>query len=131
VERALRGGRWNPPGFEVIYASATISLAVLEILVHYSVLPKDFVISPIEIPETLQWRKFEDPSWTVQTPLHVTQSDRGAWLDERLSAMTSVPSFVVSSERNYLLNPNHPAFAQILFHPSEPFSFDPRLKPVL
>jgi RES domain-containing protein len=51
VGAALYGGRWNPPGVEAIYASATISLAVLEILVHYSVLPKDFVATPIEIPE--------------------------------------------------------------------------------
>jgi RES domain-containing protein len=45
--------------------------------------------------------------------------------------MTSVPSFVVPSERNYLLNPNHSAFAGILFGPPEPFRFDPRLKPLL
>jgi RES domain-containing protein len=74
----LHGGRWNPLGVEMIYASATISLAVLEILVHYSVLPKDFVVSAIEIPETIQWRKFADRSWTPDTPLHITQADGGA-----------------------------------------------------
>lgn len=30
----LHGGRWNTEGAAVIYTSATISLAVLEILVH-------------------------------------------------------------------------------------------------
>jgi RES domain-containing protein len=128
---SLHGGRWNPPGVEVIYASATISLAVLEILVHYSVLPKDFVATAIEIPETIQRRRFADPSWTVDTPLHITQADGGAWIRERLSAMTSVPSFVVPSERNYLLNPSHSDFAGIMLDPSEPFRFDPRIRPVL
>ena len=108
-----------------------MSLAVLEILVHYSVLPKDFVVTPIELPEAIQRRQFEYPSWSVDTPLHVTQTDGRAWIDDRLSAVTSVPSFVVPSERNYLFNPNHPDFAQIVFHLSEPFRFDPRLRPVV
>jgi RES domain-containing protein len=97
---SLHGGRWNPPGVEVIYASATISLAVLEILVHYSVLPTDFVVTAIEIPETIQWRVFTDPSWTVRTPLHITQADGASWIRERLSAMTSVPSFVELSAQS-------------------------------
>jgi RES domain-containing protein len=63
--------------------------------------------------------------------LRVTQADGGAWINDRLSAMTSVPSFIVPSERNYLLDPNHPDFPKILFHPSEPFGFDPRLKLIL
>lgn len=104
---------------------------VLEILVHYSVLPKDSVATAIEIPETIEWRTFTDPSWTVDTPLHITQADGGAWIRERLSAMTSVPSFVAPSERNYLLNPHHPDSAGMLFSPSERLRFDPRLRPVL
>jgi RES domain-containing protein len=128
---ALYGGRWNPPGVEMIYASATISLAVLEIIVHYSVLPRDFVATPIDIPDDIEWRMFTDPGWTLDTPLHITQADGGTWINDRLSVVTSVPSFVVSSERNYLLNPDHPDFAKVRFGPSEPFRFDPRLRPVV
>jgi RES domain-containing protein len=30
----LYGGRWNSPGHEVLYASSTLALACLEVLVH-------------------------------------------------------------------------------------------------
>jgi hypothetical protein len=35
----------------VVYASASRSLAMLEILVHYSELPSDFVTTAISIPD--------------------------------------------------------------------------------
>jgi len=40
---ALAGGGWNPAGVEAIYAAATLSLADLEVLVRFAVLPRDFV----------------------------------------------------------------------------------------
>jgi hypothetical protein len=36
---------------EAIYAAESRSLAALEVLVHYSVLPLDFALTPIRIPE--------------------------------------------------------------------------------
>ena len=48
---AIHGGRWNPPGVEAIYTAQSRSLAALEILVHYTVLPRDFVLTPIRIRE--------------------------------------------------------------------------------
>jgi RES domain-containing protein len=128
---ALHGGRWNLPGIEVIYASATISLGILEVLVHYSALPGDFVVTPIEIPDSVQSRMFVDPAWTPASPLATTQHDGTQWVKEAISVVTSIPSFVVPSERNYLLNPAHPDFASIRFLPSEPFRFDPRLRPIV
>jgi len=44
---ALHGGRWNPPGIPAIYCADNRSLAALEILVHYDVLPRDFAITRI------------------------------------------------------------------------------------
>jgi RES domain-containing protein len=50
---AAQGGRWNPKGIEVVYAAATTSLAALEVLVHFSVLPRDFVLTEMQIPSAV------------------------------------------------------------------------------
>ena len=50
------------------------------------------------------------------------------WLAGRESAILSVPSVIVPSERNYLLNPQHLRFTTIVETAREvEFSFDPRL----
>jgi RES domain-containing protein len=49
------------------------------------------------------------------------------WLREPTSAVLSVPSFVIPTERNLILNPTHAYFARLVINRSEPFSFDPRM----
>ncbi|MGA3241605.1 MAG: RES domain-containing protein [Bryobacteraceae bacterium] len=57
-------------------------------------------------------------------------SDLGTgWVIRAATAVLSVPSVIVPSERNYLLNPAHPDFVRIRFSPPRPFTFDKRLKP--
>jgi hypothetical protein len=43
----LYGGRWNPPGVPMLYATSSLSLACLEVLVHLdkTQFPADFVWS--------------------------------------------------------------------------------------
>jgi len=43
------------------------------------------------------------------------------------SAVLSVPSATVPSERNYLLNPMHLDFSKVTINKAVPFSFDSRL----
>ena len=43
------------------------------------------------------------------------------------SVALSVPSRVIPLERNVLLNPRHPAMAEVKVALSEPFVFDDRL----
>ncbi len=47
----LYGGRFNPPGIPAVYASQSIALAVLEILVHVdkSEVPNDYVVMAIRL----------------------------------------------------------------------------------
>jgi RES domain-containing protein len=129
---AIHGGRWNPPGTEVIYAAASRSLAVLEILVHYSVLPRDFLITPISMPDSVSIVDVPDSvltaGWNQPTPIPATQEYGRTWITTNGSAVLSVPSAVMPFERNYVLNILHPGFREIAFGPSEPFPFDPRLK---
>ena len=49
------------------------------------------------------------------------------WAAARESAVLVVPSAVVAQEHNFLLNPQHPDFAQIRIGRSTTFDLDPRL----
>jgi RES domain-containing protein len=129
---ALNGGRWNTKGTEVIYASASRSLAALEILVHYSVLPRNFLITPVYIPDTVPIMDVPDAvlttGWDGPIPIPATQEYGRTWIAAGSSAVLRVPSAVVPNEWNYVLNVLHADFHGIAFGSSEPFYFDPRLK---
>jgi RES domain-containing protein len=129
---AAFGGRWNPVGTPVIYASQTASLAALEVLVHYSVLPRDFVLTEIQVPENLaivRWEARTLPGgWDGEVVNSETQNLGAQWVHEGRAALLSVPSSIIPRERNFVINPAHPAFRRIKFLPSAPFAFDPRLK---
>ena len=49
------------------------------------------------------------------------------WVNDGSSAVLKVPSAVIDQEWNYLLNPAHPDFAQIIIGGANPFQFDARL----
>src|SRR5262249_23266583 len=52
----LHGGRWNSPGYDVLYASSTLALACLEVLVHIrdlDLIPTDYTMSEIQVPDKL------------------------------------------------------------------------------
>jgi len=86
----------------------TISLAVLENLVHMSRqdFPTGYVSIAATIPDHVAMLTAEVlPSrFTNRDPREL--GDR--WLSSMHSAVLRVPSAVVPSESNYLLNPRHP-----------------------
>ena len=129
----LYGGRWNSPGTAVIYTAGTLSLAVLEYLVHLNPdkMPHDLVSIAGEIPDSLTIRHIaiEDlpPNWHDMTLQPVTQSIGTQWVTAGHSAVLRVPSVVIPQESNYVLNPRHPEFSAITWSVPEPFSLDPRL----
>ncbi len=128
------GGRWNSKGQACIYLTSSISLGHLEIMVHindyqilrqYAVLSldleaRDMMVLPDDaLPD--DWREYPAPLSTAVIG--------NEWLAGRESAVLSVPSVIVPSERNYLLNPRHPRFTTITGTAREvEFSFDPRLE---
>jgi RES domain-containing protein len=126
------GGRWNPVGTEVIYAAKSAALAALEILVHFSALPKGFVLTEIQVPENIAMLRWEvdalPAGWNSEIVSHATQALGAAWVRSRRSALLSVSSSIIPTDRNFVINPAHPAFKRIKFLPAVPFAFDPRLK---
>jgi RES domain-containing protein len=129
---ALHGGRWNPRGTETIYAAASRSLAVLEIMVHYSVLPRDFVLTEIEIPPEVPIDRLISNDlprgWNTPAPARATQEIGRRWIRSAATAVLEVPSAIVPTESIYLLNPKHKDFRLLKFASPVPFRFDGRLK---
>lgn len=129
---ALYGGRWNRIGTEVIYTAGSPALAALEILVHYEVLPQDFVLTPIRIPDELRVLVLKDrdlpPEWDRETIALETQLLGEKWVAQQKYPVLSVPSTIIRGERNLVLNPAHPDFGRIRFLRSAPFRFDSRLR---
>jgi RES domain-containing protein len=48
-------------------------------------------------------------------------------VERREATVLIVPSVLVPSESNWLINPLHPQFGLIHVHPPEPFRYDQRL----
>lgn len=129
----LFGGRWNHHGFPVVYTSATLSLAVLEVLVHHRVPvpPQDFIALKAETPARLKIEtiNIEDLPMDWSRDLSPTKlQDIGTdWLQRASSLILSVPSAIIENELNYLINPRHPDFSRLKINPPSAFSFDGRL----
>jgi RES domain-containing protein len=49
---AVRGGRWNPTGFPVIYAASSLSLAMLEFLAQGKDFDRTFLVDA-DIPDNI------------------------------------------------------------------------------
>lgn len=129
---AINGGRWNPEGIPVIYASASPSLAALEVLVHYSVLPKNFVLTSISIPDSVLVTDVPEAvlteGWNSPTPILATREYGRRWVEAGESLVLRVRSAIITAEANYVINEQHPDFKLLHFGTPEPFHFDPRLK---
>lgn len=129
----LSGGRWNLPGTAIVYTSATISLAALEILVHTDsdILPVNQIIRSAEIPDDLAIQIIEEAQlphdWKDFPAPKALQALGSAWAGKGETAILSVPSVVINQERNYLLNPAHQDFTRIVWSPPNAFELDPRL----
>lgn len=127
------GGRWNPPGYPVVYTSGSLALAALEILVHVDLdlAPDNFVSFPVVLPDNLASEKISEPElpgdWQSEYPPVELLSIGAQWIKRKASAVLRVPSTVVPSEHNFLLNPLHADFAKIEIGKSRPFHFDRRL----
>ena len=68
------------------------------------------------------------PDWAGIDPSPAAQDFGARWASEHRTPVLSVPSAIISWERNFVLNPAHPGFDQIHFLPPQPFTFDRRLK---
>jgi len=128
----LFGGRWNSPGTAVVYTAESQSLAALEMLVHLESLDllENYMLLEVRIDESLvaavelsQLPK----NWRADPPPAKVMAIGDAWVAGGISAALRVPSVLVPSESDFLLNPRHEGFHKLQIGKPLPFRFDPRL----
>ena len=129
----IYGGRWNHPGYPVVYTSSSRSLAALEFLVHVpmALAPQNLNIVEINIQKNVKreliaenqlpenWRNYPAPEQLANIGTN--------WIKENSSLLLEIPSAVVAKEMNVLINPLHPDIKHANVAAKEKFFFDSRL----
>jgi RES domain-containing protein len=125
-------GRWNTKGRRVVYASDSLALAVLENLVQQGKIGRmeKFCSAWAEVPDELIAtldRSLLPKDWDNPVYPAGTQALGDQWLDGKKGLVLKVPSAVIHSEYDFVINPEHPLFGRIKLHPAENLNIDPRL----
>ncbi|MEQ8879583.1 MAG: RES family NAD+ phosphorylase [Cyclobacteriaceae bacterium] len=110
--------RWNKSQQEVIYTSESIALCALELLAHTNgIRPAGkFGLMHIEIEDhsatyTVGVSELS-PHWNTLSSYPYTQQLGSHWYKKSEYLVMSVPSAVIPSERNLVLNTRHPDFSE-------------------
>jgi len=107
-------GRWHSRGQRVVYCAPNPAAALLEILVHAEIdledLPASYRYLEIEIPDGLSGPTVETTALAADwaSRMEVTRQVGDEWLRSLRSAILLVPSVIVPSTWNILINPRHP-----------------------
>jgi RES domain-containing protein len=117
----------------VVYASEHLAMAAMEKLVHlkpglggqvryvcFRIYFGDVAVETVDV-------KTLPPAWDAKPVRSETQELGAEWIASRRTAILRVPSAIIPSECNFVLNPAHADFGHIRIEPPEPFGFDPRL----
>ena len=126
-------GRWHRRGAPVVYLAEHPALAMLEVLVHFELVPGEvpdgYMLLEVGFPDDGSIRILDDSDlpdgWRGHRAL--TQGIGDDWLASGSSALLGVPSAIMPKSRNYLLNPRHPDAAAAVIESVGRAPFDRRL----
>jgi len=116
----------------MVYTAASTSLAMLEMLVHLELedLRNEYVLFEATFDSSLVSEvdlvRLPKGWQTWPSPAALREVGDG-WVAGVKSPVLRVPSAVVATEFNYLLNPGHEDFGMISIGPVREMAFDPRL----
>ena len=108
--------RWNRAFQFVIYCSENISLCALELLAHTSGIRPvgEFKIMEIEISGKPGTKEIDTSllpeNWHLLQSYGHTQMIGSDWYEAKLSLCMKIPSAIIQSEFNYIINTKHPDF---------------------
>ena len=121
----------------MLYAAECYSTAVLETLVHLPTpeLPNNRHVATFTIPPETSFEGFDPEGhadWDDRDDPTVARAYGSLWYREGRSAVLLVPSVIAPSDRNLVINPNHPDARKFVEFPSiVPFRWDERLRRLL
>ena len=133
VGAQLSGGRWNSSGVAAIYAGLTPEIAAMEKLVHTGdIVPRDLVLALIELPDDpdLYYRYASQRlpvGWDALPSSAIAVAYGDKFLFETSYLGLIVPSAIMPEANNIVINPVHPAFANVTISIVRSFEFDSRL----
>lgn len=118
----------------MVYTASSISLALLEIIIHLNKEDKlaYYTLLELDVPDELVLALQPDDlpaDWQDYPPPDSTQQLGNNWVDSNESLGLLVPSTIVPQEQNMLLNVHHPSFARVTAGATKvDFDFDHRLE---
>lgn len=130
---AIAGGRWNDLDVPALYMGLTPSICCLETFVHQAQRPHfPMTITVFDLPDDEDLYLKPDVStlpvgWD-QLPADRPSMNYGTdWLNAGQQLGLIVPSVILPIENNILVNPLHPAMAQVTIRDVLEFTYDDRM----
>lgn len=129
---ALYGGRWNKKGTPVLYTGENKEIALLEAIVHTPpMLVPELDILTLEIPDhSITELNISDlpNNWTDYPAPTILSEIAEDWVQKNVTIALKVPSCIIHSSRNYILNCRHELYDQVKVVEYKDFYFDSRLR---
>lgn len=129
---ALYPGRWNKKGTPVLYTGESKEIALLENIVHLPpMLSPELDLLIIEIPDDsiAVLTQADLPENWHQFPAPTILSEIGQqWVNESKTIALKIPSSIIHSANNILLNCQHKDYHRVKIMSQEKFHFDSRLR---
>jgi len=126
--------RWHTAGHRIVYLAESPAGAMVEALVHAELneksWPRLYDLMQVSVPDETQVESLlvtDEEDW--KSFLKFTRGLGDRWLSSRRTALARVPSAILPDTWNILLNPEHPAAAQIRIVETTRAEYDPRLFP--
>lgn len=132
-EGGLRyAARWHSAGRRIVYLAESPAGAMVEVLFHLELeeaeLPQAYTLLEVTMPANLAAPDLIIPAGDAWKSNHSISRQLGdEWLVAGASALARVPSAILPSTFNVLLNPLHPDAQALRIAQTNRAHFDPRL----
>jgi RES domain-containing protein len=128
---AMFGGRWNKKGMPVLYTGESKEIALLETIVNTPpMLIPQLDILTLKIPNSYTEFTLDSlpENWSDYPAPTILSELASEWAKECKTIALKVPSCVIHSSSNYILNCRHPQFhKKVRIIDQQAFHFDTRL----